>query len=41
MANLQQVAFNALPKDIKDEILQNPGKYLEYDILTRVNLELM
>ena len=41
MANLQQVAFNALPKDIKDEILQNPGKYLEYDILARVNLELI
>ena len=39
--NLQQAAFNALPKDIKDEILRNPGEYLEYSVLARVNLELI
>ena len=39
--NLQQVAFNALPKNTKDEILQNPEKYLEYSVLDRVNLELI
>ena len=41
MANLQQAVFNALPKDIKDEILQNPEKYLEYSVLAGVNLELI